>query len=59
MKQIAFVGFGHTLLSMKTSACEANPTPFFLYTLQALSSLEPRADCSSKKESKWFFLCIL
>lgn len=52
MKQIAFVGFGHTLLSMKTSACEANPTPFFLYTLQALSFLEPRADCSSKKESK-------
>lgn len=30
MKQIALVGFGHTLLSMKTSACEANPTPFFL-----------------------------
>lgn len=30
MEQIAFVGFGHTLVSMKTSACEANLTPFFL-----------------------------
>lgn len=46
MKQIAFIGFGHTLLSMKTSACDV--------LINSSSALFSRAASrfSSKEESK-------